>query len=157
MRCNLRIFLLGFFCVLMLVGTGIASAGSVTFFVEVAPGFAISLDDTLTFPQASPGDTVEAELDVTIWSNVGWELMVSATAAQSGDGSPRSLEGGLEVLGANGVWRPLDHIQRTVRTNEPPTSATGESFSVPFRFQAGFGDPPGTYTIQVEFTVVPEL
>lgn len=58
MRCNLRVFQLGFFCVLIVLFVGCAAAasgdsGKVTVFVEVAPGFAISVQDSLTFPQAA--------------------------------------------------------------------------------------------------------
>ncbi len=162
MRWNLRLFQLGFFCVLVLLSTGsvaVASGGSgkVTMFVEVAPGFAISLQDSLTFPQAAPGRSVEAELDVTVWSNVDWELMAASIAVHSEDGTSHVLDGAVEILDATGLWMPLTEFGRLVRMGESPTSQEGQAFSVPIRFQPGFGDGPGTYTIQVQFTVVPAL
>lgn len=162
MRWNLRLFQLGFFCVLVLLSTGsvaVASGGSgkVTMFVEVAPGFAISLQDSLTFPQAAPGRSVEAELDVTVWSNVDWQLRATATTVRSEDGTPHDFEGGIEVLDFESAWRNLLIGERIIRYAQQPTPSEGETISVPFRFQPGFGDGPGTYTIQVQFTVVPAL
>lgn len=158
MRSNLRLFRLGFFCALIavLAATALAADGSVVFYVDVAPGFAIALQDSLTFPQAVPGQTVEAQLDVTVWSNIEWDLYAAVPAVHL-DGQPVGLEGKLEVCNAFGSWRVLDHAGLTILTGQSPTTAAGLTFTVPVRFTAGFGDAPGTYAIQVEFTVVPKL
>ena len=51
MRCNLRLFRLGFFCALFLalLGTTAGADGSVTLFVDVKPGLALQVQDSLTF------------------------------------------------------------------------------------------------------------
>lgn len=135
----------------------IGDSGKVTVFVEVAPGFAISVQDSLTFPQAAPGTSVEAELDVTVWSNVEWQLLATSTSVHSKDGNPHVLKGTVDIIDAFGLWEPLTNKVRTIRMEEPPTSQDGRDLTVPIRFQPGFGDAPGTYTIEVQFTVVPAL
>ena len=149
MRWNLRLFQLGFFCVLVLLSTGsvaVASGGSgkVTMFVEVAPGFAISVQDSLTFPQAAPGRSVEAELDVTVWSNVDWQLRATATTVRSEDGTPMTSKAALRFW-IESAWRNLLIGERIIVMSQQPTPSEGETISVPFRFQPGFGDGPGTY------------
>jgi hypothetical protein len=158
MRCNLRLFRLGFFCALFLalLGTTAGADGSVTLFVDVKPGLALQVQESLTFPEAGPGQGVEAELDVTVWSNVGWGLLVSARAVQFDD-QPVDLEGQLEVRSASGYWRFLDQVEREILTEQPPTTGDGVTVAVPFRFTPGYGDAPGRYAIQVEFTVVSEI
>ncbi|HHT74322.1 MAG TPA: hypothetical protein GX008_11490, partial [Firmicutes bacterium] len=150
MRCNLRLFRLGFFCALFLalLGTTAGADGSVTLFVDVKPGLALQVQESLTFPEAGPGQGVEAELDVTVWSNVGWELFVAASAVRLDD-MPVTLEGLLEVQTASGYWRFLDEIGRGVLTDQPPTTGDGVTVAVPFRFTPGYGDAPGRYAIQV--------
>ena len=135
MRWNLRLFQLGFFCVLVLLSTGsvaVASgdSGRVTMFVEVAPGFAISVQDSLTFPQAAPGRSVEAELDVTVWSNVDWELMAASIAVHSEDGTSHVLDGAVEILDATGL--DAYGVRAFGSDGRTPTSQEGQAFSVPY-------------------------
>lgn len=67
------------------------------------------------------------------------------------------LKGTVDIIDAFGLWEPLTNKVRTIRMEEPPTSQDGRDLTVPIRFQPGFGDAPGTYTIEVQFTVVPAL
>lgn len=158
MRCNLRLFRLGFFCALFLalLGTTAGADGSVTLFVDVKPGLALQVQDSLTFPEAGPGQGVEAELDVTVWSNVEWQLRVAAFAVHL-DGVPSDLEGSLEVRSGANFWYVLDGATKALLTEQPPTTGDGVTVAVPFRFTPGYGDAPGRYAIQVEFTVVSEI
>jgi hypothetical protein len=157
MRCSLRLFQLGFFCALILACAGLAAAGEVTFFVQVEPSFAIAVQEQLFFPKASPGTTVDAELDVQVWSNVGWDLMVVSHGVYDEEANPVALERGVEVQIASGQWRPLDGVGKAIHVGQPPTPSEGAVVTVPFRFQPEFGDLPGTYAVQVVFTVVPEI
>ncbi|MGI6149820.1 MAG: hypothetical protein ACOYEU_10760, partial [Limnochordia bacterium] len=73
------------------------------------------------------------------------------------EANPVALERGVEVQIASGQWRPLDNFEKVIQIDQPPTPSQGAVVSVPFRFQPEFGDLPGTYAVQVVFTVVPEI
>jgi len=156
----LRLFHLGFFCALILIAAGSVLAapeeGAVTLVVEVKAGSAISVQDTLSFPEAGPGQPVEAALEVTVWSNVDWQLGVAATAAQR-DTVPAVLDGELSVKAISGQWYAIDEVPIPVIDTVSKTTKDGATFAIPFRFTPGFGDEPGTYYITVEFTVVPAI
>ena len=153
-----RIFVLGFFVVLLCINGTAGASGHVMFQIEVVSGFAVSVPDTLVFAPAAPGETVYQDLPITVWSNVGWELRVSSSGgALGGEGSPSPVLLGLEVTDHSGTWRPLDDISRTVRTDQLPTGPEGIQVNVPFRFVSDFSNEPGVYTINVEFTVVPVI
>ena len=153
-----RIFVLGFFVVLLCANSIADASGHVTFRIEVVSGFAVSVPDTLVFAPAAPGETVYQDLPITVWSNVGWELRVSSPGgALDGEGSPSSVSSGLQVCVEGNVWRDLFGLERMVATNQPPTGSEGMQVNVPFRFVSDFSNEPGVYTIDVEFTVVPVI
>lgn len=152
------VLVLGFFVVLFCVNDTVSASGHVVFQIEVTPGFAVSIPDILVFAPAAPGQTVYQDLSITVWSNVGWELIVSSPGDVLGeDGSPTSLQSGLEVGGGSGNWFALTNNGRVIRIDLPPTGPEGTQLSVPFRFTSDFSDAPGVYTIDVQFTVVPEI
>ena len=152
-----RIFVLGFFVVLLCINGTVGASGHVMFQIEVVSGFAVSVPDTLVFAPAAPGETVYQDLSITVWSNVGWELRVSSSGgALGGDDSSSSVLSGLEVCAEN-VWRSLFGLERIVATNQLPTGPEGIQVNVPFRFVSDFSNEPGVYTINVEFTVVPVI
>ncbi len=152
------VLVLGFFVVLFCVNDTVSASGHVVFQIEVTPGFAVSIPDILVFAPAAPGQTVYQDLSITVWSNVGWELIVSSPGDVLGeDGSPAFLQSGLEVRMQSGEWRRILGLERSIRTNQEPTGPEGTQLSVPFRFTSDFSDAPGVYTIDVQFTVVPEI
>lgn len=129
------------------------SSGVVTFQVEVVPGFTVSGPDNLSFDPISPGQTTQHDLGLTVWSNVSWELSVRASG-QEGEGG---LYGVVEFYDSSSRWTVLDNGTRLVCGDQPLTGPSGLEVIIPFRFTGSYEDSPGTYSFQVEFTVVPAL
>lgn len=138
-------------CVFLFSATFVQASGVVTFQIEVLPGVSISSPDNLVFDPVAPGQRVEQDVGVTVWSNVEWEL-----AAQVIDYGAGDLQGLIEVLDPQGLWRELSTTARTLMVNRPVTGAEGLEVQIPFRVTGSY-DLPGSYSFQVEFTVVPSL
>ena len=147
-------FLVGIMCLaaLLAFGKGIQASNMVTFQVEVLPGLRISNPDTLTFLPVAPGQTDIQELNITVWSNMNWELSVKAVGY--------GVEGGLRgvvQLNDSGSWRDLSSEGTVIQLGRPPTGPDGTILRIPFRLTGSYEDAPGNYSFQVEFTVVPSL
>ncbi len=147
-------FLVGIMCLaaLLAFGKGIQASNMVTFQVEVLPGLRISNPDTLTFLPVAPGQTDIQELNITVWSNMNWELSVKAVGY--------GVEGGLRgvvQLNDSGSWRDLSSEGTVIQLGRPPTGPDGTMLQIPFRLTGSYEDAPGNYSFQVEFTVVPSL
>lgn len=138
---------------LMILSGAADASGVITFQIEILPGLAISSPDLLNFGALAPGEQSEQALTLTVWSNVPWELSVRPLNALDSDG----LLGTLEVQDESGRWRELSEFQVIVSTNQPPTGPDGAQIQVPFRYIGSYGDEPGGYELQVQFTVVPAL
>ncbi|NLM41895.1 MAG: hypothetical protein GX199_06250 [Firmicutes bacterium] len=138
--------------VLMLLAASTAQAAAViTMQVEILAGFSIACEeDNLAFGTLSPEQTVQKELELTVWSNVPWDLYVDYTG--TGD-----LPGLLEVQDERGVWLSLGDNSRMVLFDQPETGRDGSALTIPVRFTSSYSDAPGTYEFQIEFTVVPSL
>ena len=147
-------FLVGIMCLaaLLAFGKGIQASNMVTFQVEVLPGLRISNPDTLTFLPVAPGQTDIQELNITVWSNMNWELSVKAV----GYGVEGGLQGGVEMGGLGG-WHDLSIEAAIIHAEQPPTGPDGATLRIPFRLTGSYEDAPGNYSFQVEFTVVPSL
>ena len=147
-------FLVGIMCLaaLLAFGKGIQASNMVTFQVEVLPGLRISNPDTLTFLPVAPGQTDIQELNITVWSNMNWELSVKAV----GYGVEGGLRGGME-MGSSGAWYELSEESTVIQLGQPPTGPDGATLRIPFRLTGSYEDAPGNYSFQVEFTVVPSL
>jgi len=146
--------LVGSLCIIVLLvgGMVVQASNVVTFQVEVLPGLRIANPGTLTFSSVAPGQTVLEDLNLTVWSNVNWELLVKAV----GLGTEEGFRGGVE-LGSAGSWYELTEEITQVSVSRPPTGDEGISVRVPFRLTGSYEDAPGNYSFQVEFTVVPSL
>ena len=138
--------------VLMLLAASTAQAAAViTMQVEILAGFSIACEeDNLAFGTLSPEQTVQKELELTVWSNVPWDLY----AAFSGTGE---LPGVLEVQDHRGVWLDVGRSSKVVLWGQPETGRDGSALTIPVRFTSSYSDAPGTYEFQIEFTVVPSL
>jgi hypothetical protein len=147
-------FFVGVLCVTVLLAlTTIAQAsGTVTFQIEVLPGLSVSSPDLLVFDPVAPGQSDHQDLNITVWSNVTWELSVQAVGYDVEGG----LQGIMEV-GSLGGWGEISQDPIMVRAGQPPTGPNGTSMDIPFRFIGSYEDVPGTYSFQVEFTVVAAL
>jgi hypothetical protein len=146
--------LVGSLCIIVLLvgGMVVQASNVVTFQVEVLPGLRIANPGTLTFSSVAPGQTVLEDLNLTVWSNVNWELLVKAV----GLGTEEGFRGGVE-LNDFGYWRSLSDESMLIHLGQKPTGAEGLSVQVPFRLTGSYEDAPGNYSFQVEFTVVPSL
>lgn len=131
---------------------GVEATGSVIFYVEVLHGFRIASPGTLTFAPVAPDQTNLQELEITVWSNVEWDLSVKAVGYNPEEG----LRGTVEV-GASGAWQVLSSESSFIQLGQPPTGASGAALLTPFRFKGSYDDAPGPYSFQVEFTVAPAI
>ncbi|MDI9485588.1 MAG: hypothetical protein QM372_09020 [Bacillota bacterium] len=138
--------------VMLGIALGVEASGTVTFFVKIEPGLKISSPDTLTFAPVAPGQTDVQDLNITVWSNVRWQLLVEAIG-YGGEGGLRST---LEI-GDLGNWHELSAEGDAVYVGQPPTGSEGITMGVPFRFTPSFADEPDDYSFQVKLTVVPAL
>lgn len=147
-------FFVGVLCVTVLLAlTTIAQAsGTVTFQIEVLPGLSVSSPDLLVFDPVAPGQSDHQDLNITVWSNVTWELSVQAVGYDVEGG----LQGSLEVNSLGG-WVELTTERSMLHFGQSPTGPDGTSMDIPFRFIGSYEDVPGTYSFQVEFTVVAAL
>ncbi len=135
---------------IILCMAGSAMAGFVILQVEVVPGFAINVPESLLLPKAAPGQISEGTLDVKVWANAPWILM-----AKMADGGEPG--GKFECSELWGTWQQLDSIDKAVYESENPTSVDGVELSIPFRFRADYDDAPGEYSVEIELTVVPRI
>lgn len=138
---------------LLLPVNKVESGGVITFQVEVIPGVTIESPDNLVFEPVAPGQSTEQNLSLTVWANFLWELSVRSLREDAGE----NFFGDVEVQDENGVWYDLFARRRIIRSEQSSTGALGKEISVPFRFKGSFDDEPGTYSFEVEFTVVPAL
>lgn len=137
--------------VLLLIGTTAAqAAGIITVQVEILPGFSISAPSSFSMGPLMPDQSAEKELELTVWSNVPWELTASLYGFAQ-------VPGILEVRDGRGVWLEMGPGARRITWDQPETGPEGTQLKIPFRFSSGYADAPGTYTFQLEFTVVPAL
>jgi hypothetical protein len=145
---------MGFLClaVLFALGTAVQAANVVTFQVEVLPGLRLSNPDMLIFVPVAPGQTDIQELNLTVWSNINWELLVKAV----GYGVEGGLRGGMEMSNS-GAWYELSEESTVIQLGQPPTGPDGATLRIPFRLTGSYEDAPGNYSFRVEFTVVPSL
>lgn len=138
---------------LMILSGAADASGVITFQIEILPGLAISSPDLLNFGALAPGEQSEQALTLTVWSNVPWELSVRTVTYPGSD----DLGGRLEVQDGGGRWWDFLGTQRVLYTDQPPTGPDGAQIQVPFRYIGSYGDEPGGYELQVQFTVVPAL
>jgi hypothetical protein len=138
--------------VMLGIALGVEASGTVTFFVKIEPGLKISSPDTLTFAPVAPGQTDVQDLNITVWSNVRWQLLVEAIGYGGEDG----LHGMLEISDL-GSWRELSRDGTVIQLGRPATGPDGLSVPIPFRFTPSFADEPDDYSFQVKLTVVPAL
>lgn len=127
------------------------TAGVITFQIKVLPGLSISTPELLVFEPVAPGQTTSQELNLTVWSNVNWRLMVTGEQDTSG------LEGDILFQDWLGSWIPLVYLDTIVIDLQQPTGPEGTQVTIPFRFEGSYQDLPGTYSLDVKFTVVPTL
>jgi hypothetical protein len=145
--------LAGLFCLAMLlvwVG-GIQASGLVTFRVEVISGMTISSPSELVFSSVVPGIPAEKDLEITVWSNVEWELKVRCADYEQG-----GLKGVIEVEDSD-TWYNIFSQARTIRLGQAPTGKDGLTLDIPFRFTASYSDAPANYQFEIELTVVPAI
>ena len=148
-------FVLGILSIAALLfwSAGAWASGVITFQVEVLPGLTLSSPDNLVFEPVAPGQTKQKDLEITVWSNVSWELSVQGVELDgAGD-----VFGELEVEGVQGSWYEVIGSRNWLRLDQSPTGPSGADLEIPFRFTGSYEDSPGTYLFQIEFTVVPKL
>ncbi|HBG01998.1 MAG TPA: hypothetical protein DDW87_10560 [Firmicutes bacterium] len=131
---------------------GAQASGIVTFRVNVTPGMTISSPGTLEFESVAPDQTLERDLNITVWSNVDWQL-----TARSVDYDQGGLQGVIEAADSYGSWHDLGSEEWVLRRDELPTGASGLTFDIPFRFTGSYSDAPDTYEFQIQLTVVSAL
>lgn len=136
------------FSALFALTPGVQATGSVTFQVEVLEGFSISSPATLTFAPVGPGQSDVQDVELTVWSNVAWDLSVKAVGYDPEEGLPGTVE-----VGASGDWYLLSSETSVIQMSRLPTGAGGAMVSTPFRLQGSYNDAPGSYSFQVQFTV----
>ncbi len=134
---------------IILCMAGSAMAGFVILQVEVVPGFAIDVPESLLLPKAAPGQISEGTLDVKVWANAPWILM-----AKMGNEGPAGI---FEHRSIGASWVELGSAETTVFESENATGVEGREFSIPFRFRADYDDAPGEYSVEIELTVVPRI
>ncbi len=159
MHCSRPIaFLLWAFFVLLLTAASNVSAESMTLRFEVQSGFMLDVPEELVFPPLAPGDSVEDSVEVTVWSNTEWDLAVGGADLALFNGSETvSVETEFAVLDFMDNYQPLSGSNHDLAVAQEPTDAAGTTITVDFRLEGAFGDPPGEYTTDVVFTVVPQL
>lgn len=143
-----------FFCslfILILASSVVCASGIITFQVEVVPGLTISSPELLDFSTVAPGQSSQRNLELIIWSNTGWELLVQAR----GDDVETRLNGAMEVQDDQGKWSELLTRVSTLYDAQPSTGPDGIKLNIPFRFTSSYGDDPGVYSFEVKFTLVP--
>lgn len=140
------------FSIVFTSGGLVWASGSIVFHVEVASGVTISTPEELSFGRVAPGQAVQEDLEVEVWSNVEWQMGVQVTDPMLG-----GLRGRVEVQDHQGTWKDVTTQTRTILMNQPATGTEGIVAKIPFRFTGSFEDTPGTYSFEVEFTVVPAL
>ncbi|NMB01379.1 MAG: hypothetical protein GX971_07685 [Firmicutes bacterium] len=139
-------------CAFGFCGTVAQASGVITFQIEVLPGLTISSPDQLSFGGVAPGQTVEKELELTVWSNVKWKMLVKSIDHMSG-----WLRGTIDVQDFGGTWHELSTQMRPLLVDQDVTGPGGTDVQIPFRFTGSYDDTPGNYSFEVEFTVVPSL
>ena len=148
-----------FFCVFFLLLAANATASDQLLLqVEVMPGFALQLPDTVSLAAVAPGQMVQGNTEVQVRSNTSWYLQVSgAQWSESGSGAEALLESLLHVKDNDGSWiEPNLLMPQTVASGD----ATGDQWQeteVEFRFTSSYADAPGAYQVQLEFTIAAEL
>lgn len=159
MQCRRPIaFLLWAFLFVWLAGAVSVSAESMTLRFEVQSGFMVEVPDELVFPALAPGDSTEQSVEVTVWSNTEWDLAVGGGDLALFDGTETvSVETHFEVRDFVGNYQVLSGSNHDIAQAQEPTDADGTTITVDFRLEGAFGDPPGEYTTDVIFTVVPQL
>ena len=135
----------------LMVGTSVEASGRVTFEIEITSGCSLLSPGDLTFPPVGPGQTVQQDLEITVFSNTNWSLEMEVRDLGEGD----ALLGAIQFQDS-GFWRNLS-IGRNVIGEQLPTGQDGLVVRVPFRLQGGYEHNPGSYSFEVEFTVVPAL
>ncbi len=137
---------------LLALTPGVQATGLVTFQVEVMHGFRVSSPGTLVFAPVAPEQSNIQELELTVWSNVEWDLSVKAIGYDPEGG----LQGTVEV-GNSGAWHVLSTESNLIQVGQSPTGVAGATLLVPFRIKGSYDDAPGAYSFQVEFTVAPAI
>lgn len=119
--------------------------------MEVVPGLTISSPELLDFSTIAPGQSSQRNLELIIWSNIGWKLLVQAR----GDDVETRLNGAMEVQDEQGKWSELLTRVSTLYDAQPSTGPDGIKLDIPFRITSSYGDDPGVYSFEVKFTLVP--
>lgn len=141
------------FFVVFMLGIATQAGDVITFQIHVLPGMTLSSPDSLVFDPAAPGQTIRKDLNITVWSNVRWELTAQAISPEN----EGALGGRVEVEDVQGDWLSIFARQRKIRSYQLPTGSMGSLVNVPFRFIGSYQDSPGDYFFEVEFTVGPSI
>ena len=136
----------------LMVGTSVEASGRVTFEIEITSGCSLLSPGDLTFPPVGPGQTVQQDLEITVFSNTNWSLEMEVRDLGEGDALLDAVQ-----LRYDGKWQNLPTEKTSISEEQPPTGQNGLVVRVPFRLQGGYEHNPGSYSFEVEFTVVPAL
>ncbi|HHT42237.1 MAG TPA: hypothetical protein GX014_02385 [Firmicutes bacterium] len=136
-------------CFLLLCGSTAWAEGILTLRFEVQEGFSVSIpDNILDLGPVVPEQTLNSEASVTVWSNVPWALYARVQ-------SPAEIPCMIEIMDMKGNWVNLTSTSRVIMSGQESTGADGQDFVFPMRLKSSYGETPGTYSIQLQFTVVP--
>ncbi len=134
------------------LNVAVEASGVVTFEVEIVSGYRLDSPNFLTFAPVGPGQVSQQDLEIIVYSNTEWSLEMRAE--NLGEGG--ALSEGIQWRDL-GIWKKLSMETNTICMEQPATGQDGTVVNIPFRFQGGYEHDPGTYSILVEFTVVPTL
>ena len=132
------------------IALGVEASGTVTFFVKIEPGRK-SQPRYADLRAGGPGQTDVQDLNITVWSNVRWQLLVEAI------GYGGEMGYGMLEISDLGSWRELSRGCTVSLARTPATGPDGLSVPIHFRFTPSFADEPDDYSFQVKLTVVPAL
>lgn len=134
------------------LNVAVEASGVVTFEVEIVSGYRLDSPNFLTFAPVGPGQVAQQDLEIVVYSNTEWSLEMKARNLGDADALADAIQ-----FRDSGMWRALPHEKSTICAEQPATGQDGTVVNIPFRFQGGYEHDPGTYSILVEFTVVPTL
>ena len=134
------------------LNVAVEASGVVTFEVEIVSGYRLESPSALIFPKVGPGQVSQQDLEIIVYSNTEWNLEMRVESY----GDNQFLSDAIQFRDS-GMWRALPHEKSTICAEQPATGQDGTVVNIPFRFQGGYEHDPGTYSILVEFTVVPTL